>query len=379
MDNCKYINKETHTNALKRSMLRNNDILISIAGTLGRCAVVETNQDININQAICFVRLYEQSISPHFLKYYILSPIVQKKLTNKAKITAIPNLTLEIIKKIVVNIPPLNEQKRIVEKIESEFEKIDKGIEHLTKAKEQIKQYRRSILAKFYNRIGSKPCTLGSCFEIVNGDRGKNYPSKNKLHSAGIPFVSAINIMNSELREDNLCCLSNEQYELLRNGKINNGDTLLCIRGSIGKHCRYYKDKGAIASSMVILRQANTEEQNQYLHYYLDSPLFYNEIKKYDNGTAQPNLSAADLRKFYFPDTNTTEQQKIVEEIEKRFKIADEVEKIIDENLKKAKQLKQSILKKAFEGRLIPQDPNDEPASVLLEKIKSEREKNERK
>ncbi len=128
LDNCKYINKETHTNALKRSMLRNNDILISIAGTLGRCAVVETNQDININQAICFVRLYEQSISPHFLKYYILSPIVQKKLTNKAKITAIPNLTLEIIKKIVVNIPPLNEQKRIVEKLRANLKRLIKEL-----------------------------------------------------------------------------------------------------------------------------------------------------------------------------------------------------------------------------------------------------------
>ena len=62
-------------------------------------------------------------------------------------------------------------------------------------------------------------------------------------------------------------------------------------------------------------------------------------------------------------------------EIEKCFEVADEVEKIITENLEKAEQLKQSILKKAFEGRLVSQDPTDEPASELLAKIKAERNK----
>ena len=67
------------------------------------------------------------------------------------------------------------------------------------------------------------------------------------------------------------------------------------------------------------------------------------------------------------------EQNLIVEKIENAFSIVEDLNKIIRQNLDKAEQLKQSILKKAFEGRLVPQDPNDEPASVLLEKIKAER------
>lgn len=76
---------------------------------------------------------------------------------------------------------------------------------------------------------------------------------------------------------------------------------------------------------------------------------------------------------MHIPPLN--EQRRIVEEIEKRFSVADEVERVVEENIEKAKQLKQSILKKAFEGRLVPQDPTDEPASILLEKIKKERNK----
>lgn len=82
------------------------------------------------------------------------------------------------------------------------------------------------------------------------------------------------------------------------------------------------------------------------------------------------------LEKSYIPLPPLAEQHRIVEEIERRFSVADEVDKAIDNSLKQAERLRQSILKQAFEGKLVPQDPNDEPAEKLLERIKAEKEKN---
>lgn len=374
LTNCKYIDKETHIGVLKRSILQKNDIVVTIAGTLGRCAVVETDENLNTNQAVCFARLMDNQISPHFIKWHIASPFVNLRLTKKAKVTAIPNLTLEIIKNININLPPLNEQKRIVEKIEEEFVKINQGIEKLKSAQEQIKQYRQAVLKsafcniKSYNFIKLKECTK----KITDGSH--NPPSK-KL--AGIPMLSGRNIKNNAIIFDEFRYISENEYiNEYKRTPIETNDVLLTIVGTIGETAVVPKQiqKFAIQRSVALIKPQKIN--SYYLKYYLDSPFAINYFKTKEKGTAQKGIYLETLKNMDIKiPRNYNEQQKIVEEIEKRFLVANEVEKIITENLEKAEQLKQSILKKAFEGGLVPQDPNDEPASVLLEKIKAERGK----
>jgi len=87
--------------------------------------------------------------------------------------------------------------------------------------------------------------------------------------------------------------------------------------------------------------------------------------------------SVKDLKRILIPFPSINEQYRIVEEIEQRFSIADEVEKVAEISIKQAESLRQSILKRAFEGRLVLQDPNDEPAGKLLERIKQEKARRE--
>ena len=89
---------------------------------------------------------------------------------------------------------------------------------------------------------------------IMNGDRGKSYPAKSKLHESGIPFVSALNIESGRVTESNMLYLSEGQYQALRAGKLKKGDSVFCIRGSLGKHGVFPFERGAIASSLVIVR-----------------------------------------------------------------------------------------------------------------------------
>ena len=115
--------------------------------------------------------------------------------------------------------------------------------------------------------------------------------------------------------------------------------------------------------------------ERNYLFWYLMN--YRNKLLNSRIGGAQPNISQAIVNNIIFPFPTFPEQHRIVEEIERRLSVADEVEKIVEQSLKQAERLRQSILKKAFEGKLVPQDPTDEPASVLLERIKEEKTKHE--
>ena len=214
--------------------------------------------------------------------------------------------------------------------------------------------------------------------ELINGDRGKNYPSKDKLHSSGIPFISAINLEHGTVVKDKLLYLSEEQYNLLGSGKLQKDDLIFCLRGSLGKNGIYPFENGAIASSLVILRLFSQKLLNlKYFNFYINSPLMNSEINKYNNGTAQPNLSAGNVEGFYFPLPPLNEQHRIVAKIEELSPFIEQYDQKEQQltalNKNFPEQLKKSILQAAIQGKLTEQLITDEPVSELLKRIQAEK------
>ena len=213
---------------------------------------------------------------------------------------------------------------------------------------------------------------------IMNGDRGKSYPAKSKLHESGIPFVSALNIENGRVTESSMLYLSEGQYQALRAGKLKKGDSVFCIRGSLGKHGVFPFERGAIASSLVIVRPVSSDLLNtQYIELLFDSPVTTQEIKRYNNGTAQPNLAARDFQTFLYPLPPLAEQRRIAERVAELMPLVDEYGELEDARVRLEAalpgRLRRSVLREAVQGRMVPQDPSDEPASALLARIRAER------
>lgn len=216
---------------------------------------------------------------------------------------------------------------------------------------------------------------LGDVANFINGDRGKNYPSKNELVESGIPFINAGHLKKSTIDLTNMNYITNDKYLLLRSGKVKINDIIYCLRGTLGK-CAINKsiEKGAIASSLVIIRSYKNIHV-KYLYYYLVSPLGNLMIKRFDNGTAQPNLSARKLKLYILPLPPLTEQKRIVEKVDQLFAIIDELDSNKEDLLKAIKLTRNQVLQKAMQGKLVEQNPEDEPANVLLEKIKKEKDR----
>ncbi len=128
---------------------------------------------------------------------------------------------------------------------------------------------------------------------------------------------------------------------------------------------RRLKQKGWL----VIIR-LDAAIDNRFAFYFLTSPYDKALVDRFDNGSAQPNLSAESVERYVVPLPPSAEQQEIVRRVEALFALADQIEARYAIATAHVEKLTQSILTKAFRGELVPQDPNDEPAAVLLEKIR---------
>ncbi len=195
---------------------------------------------------------------------------------------------------------------------------------------------------------------LGDLARFINGDRSKNYPSKAYRVAEGIPFINAGHLVSGAVDCREMDYITEERFDLLSGGKVQPGDVLYCLRGSLGK-CALVKGiaKGAIASSLVIIRSNTEMVSERFVFHYLTSPLATTMMQKYDNGSAQPNLSAADVARYLFPLPPLREQGEVVAAIARFLALADAIEHRVHTATSHADRLPQAILSKAFSGELV--------------------------
>ena len=218
-------------------------------------------------------------------------------------------------------------------------------------------------------------CRLKDLASFLNGDRSKNYPNKSEYVSNGVPWINTGHITPAGyLSAETMNYISEEKFNSLGGGFIASGDLVYCLRGATyGKIARVEPyDRGAIASSLMIIRPVVTDVR-EYIFLLLRTPYAKQQLNIYANGAAQPNLAAKDIEKYFIPLPPLAEQKRIVAKLEKVLPLADEYgaaqEQLDKLNKELPEALKKSILQQAIQGKLVPQNPKDEPAQKLLEKI----------
>lgn len=414
LENVSLISEKDYNKINERSKVSIGDVLFAMIGTIGNPVIVDEDPQFAIKNVALFK--YNNLINNKYLKYFLESPKTLNIMHSQAKGSTQKFVGLGYLRAFIFLFCSLNEQRRIVEKIETEFAKIDEGLEHLKQTKEQIKQYRQSVLKFAFKgklvsqnpddesaevllpKINSKAiyryndklpqgwveCQLEDIlsnekYSIKRGPFGSSL-KKAYFVPSGIRVFEQYNPINNDPYWSRYYIPENK-YKELEAFTAKAGDFLVSCSGTLGKILQLPVDveMGIINQALLKITVNNNLIDSEFFINLFRSPKFQKNILDNTIGTAIQNIaSVKELKKIKILLPPLNEQKRIVEEIEKRFAVADEVEKVVEENIEKAKQLKQSILKKAFEGRLVPQDPTDEPASILLEKIKQERNKNDR-
>ena len=323
------------------------DVLISASGSIGR-TVVFTGKDEYFQDSNIVWLKHNNSIINSFLNY-LYSTVKWAGIEG----TTIKRLYNDNILKTEAIIPTLLEQQKISDYLD--------GINHLItlhqRKLEKLKIIKKSMLENLFPQNGEKTPKirfsgfnedweqrkLGEMVEFYNGDRSSRYPNDSDMVFEGIPFINAGDLVLGRVKLDTANKITEEKYNQLSGAKIQCGDIIYCLRGTLGKNAFVDNfDIGTIASSLVDIRPQKIV--GKYLFQVLNSDIEYSQRILNDEGAAQPNLSAKNLYLFDIPIPRDVEQIKIAEYLES----LDHLITLHQSKLEKLQKIKKSMLESMF-------------------------------
>lgn len=393
----KYV-PEKFAGKMKQGHIKPNDILIVKDGaTTGKIAFVNKNfpfLNAVVNEHVFICRPSNQ-IEPRFLFRYLISREGQDRILENFRGSAQGGITLSFAPNTEVVLAPLNEQRRIVAKLEKLLQKVNACTERLDKIPAILKRFRQSVLAAACSGRLTEDDDLRKDPQYIEKDndldalphawhwvkledvcdRIVDCPhSTPKWSDKGRLCVRTTNFKPGLLYLNVKHFVSEATFiERIKRLRPKSGDVLYSREGGIlGVACIIPPGVDLCLGQRMMLFRLGNDYVNTLLMHWLNSPVILNRVKELTGGSASPHINVQDIKKFPIPVPPFNEQKEIVRRVEALFKIADQIE----ERYKKARtyvdKLTQSILAKAFRGELVPQDPNDEPASELLKRIKTE-------
>ena len=266
------------------------------------------------------------------------------------KSTGRPSLAKSDLLKIEMPVPSIDEQRRIVSRIEELFSELDNSVSTLQKTKEQLAVYRQAVLKEAFDSINADSvCIQDVCKNIVDCPH-----STPKWTRDGYLCLRTTNFRRGYLDLSEPNYVSKDTFDT-RNQRLipMPGDVLYSREGAIlGLACIIPADTYVCLGQRMMLLRAGSRLSNMYLMHFLNSPRLTNFVASVTGGSASPHVNVGDIKKFQMPFPGIDEQDKIVEFIESRLSVCDSIERTIDTALQQAEAMRQSILKQAFEGRL---------------------------
>lgn len=294
-------------------------------------------------------KISADGMSKEYLYYFLQGKYAL--LNTKKRGTGTPHLDQQILFKQKLSVPSIEEQKRIVARIEELFSELDNGVETLRKTKQQLAVYRQAVLKDAFSHITEKKTIREMSSVVTSGSRGwAQYYS-----DLGAKFVRIGNLTRDRIRID----LSDIQFVDLPDGaegkrtQLQPNDVLVSITADLGSIGLVPDDIGeAYVNQHIAMIRFLNPVQGEFMAWYLRSDYGQKDLLKNKRGGGKLGLGLDDIRDSRVPVVSDAEANRIVGNIDARLSVCDSIEKTVDTALQQAEAMRQSILKQAFEGRI---------------------------
>jgi len=417
---------------MERYRLRHGDVMFSRMATVGRAGLIGPEYEGALfNYHLMRLRLEKSVIEPYFFIYFVRgAQVVTDHVRSVNHGVTRDGINTSQLIAMPVALAPRREQQRVVEAIESYFTRLDDAVATLERVERNLKRYRVSVLkcavegrlvptqAALAKQEGRDYEPASVLLERILAERRRRWSESGKKSKFQAP-ISPDTTNLPDLPEgwcwvtvDQVCshivdcphstpqwadaghiCVRTTEFlpghldltgarfvsqaiyeERIQRLQPQPGDVLYSREGGIlGIACQVPRGVELCLGQRMMLMRAARPACARYLMHLLNSPLILKRVHELTSGSASPHLNVGDIRSFRIPLPPEAEALRIADAVDDIFSIVDSADAAIAANLTRSGRFRQSILKWAFEGKLANQDPNDEPASVLLEHIKAER------
>lgn len=337
-----------------KKQLNDKTILVSINGTIGNVAFYK-NEKVILGKSACYFNIVD-NVDKHFIRLLLTGQRFLSYAHNTSTGSTIKNVSLKSMREFQIPLPPKPTQQTIVSKIEELFSELDKGIENLRTAQQQLKTYRQAVLKWAFDNL-TKENTIEEVIEssLIGIVRSSKDQNDDKI---GVPYVKMNNIdLNGNVDCSELVFVQASDVEV-KKFHLKKGDILINTRNSfelVGKSGIVREEKTNILFNNNLLRlRVKDKFMPLFIGYQLINSSLKSQMLKEKKATT--NICALYQRDIFPLRVKVCalqEQKKIIQEIESRLSVADKMEESINQSLQQAEGLRQSILKKAFEGKLI--------------------------
>lgn len=417
--------------SLEKYLLKRGDIVVSRSGSVGLSALIGNCPEAVFASYLIRFRT-RRGISVQYLHYFLQSPSYWEQIAQESAGIALQNVNAKKLAALTIPLAPLAEQKRIVSEIEQQFTRLDAAEAALRRVEVNLKRYRASVLkeacegklvpteAELAEAEGRDYEHAEQLLERILAERRAQWESQEKRRGKSKEPVPPDTSDLPELPEgwvwsnlDQLADVGTGSTPLTTNHDFYQGGnvpwvtssalnnplistpskfiTELAIRecnltlypphtlliamygeGKTRGKCSELLFESAINQAIAAIRLPQVAiDSRPYVRFSLTSN--YEKTRRLAKGGVQPNLNLSLVRQITIPLPPLAEQQRIVGELERHLSVIQQAEISVLANLKRVGRLRQSILKRAFSGKLVPQDSSDEPATELLEHILAER------
>ncbi len=352
VDNELFISEEMYNSFSKKYGLpKVNDILVTGVGTLGITYIVKENEKFYFKDGNIIWLKNDSNTNSKYIEYGFQTEFLKNQINSNSGST-VATYTITNANNTIIPIPPLEEQKRIVAKLDILFAKIDKAIALHQKNIDEANIFMASVLNDVFVELEEKyssKTVYELCTKITDGTH-----STPKYIDSGIPFLSVKNISQGVISFDDTKFISIEEHNLLsKRCNVEKNDILYTKVGTTGIAKVVDTDiEFSIFVSIALLKPKKDLISSMYFQHILNSPNCYEQSQSRTRGVANRNLVLNDIKQIFFPLPPLPTQQKVVAYLDEISNKMEKIKQIQKEKMQSLKALKASILDQAFKGEL---------------------------